>query len=520
MARKKVRLIFGRYALAGLSGILMIVIFPGTNLSSLAWIALVPLLVSVHETNWKQSLWLGLITGFIYFGGIMNWLIVALHPFSTWFWVTLGFIALSLYLSTYVFIFTVSISFITQYWKHSPTARCLAYSFQVAIVWTGMEILRGHVITGLPWAVLAHTQWWNLPLIQISSLVGMYGVTFLIAMINGAIANFFIDISKWRASLKAATIPLMLLILCLVYGWMTTGESSQDEKIKIALVPGNIRQVEKLDAWRRGDADPIFHKYVRATEAAAAKEPDMIVWPETCIPQYTLLSNTAASRLKLFVKHWKTYLLMGTPHTEYSPERKIYNAAFLLSPDGKEVDKYYKMHLVPVSEYFPMKRYLPESWQELITGVSDWDSGHEPTIFSMSPAKFGLVICFESVFPGIFRKAVDKGVNLMGIITNDAWFEGTYAALQHFSMAPFRAVENRVSVFRCANYGVSCIIDPWGRIIQRLEPKDEEKYIVNDISLHEGGTFYTRHGDYLPWACLVAAIFLVFQTWRYARHRQ
>jgi apolipoprotein N-acyltransferase len=206
---------------------------------------------------------------------------------------------------------------------------------------------------------------------------------------------------------------------------------------------------------------------------------------------------------------------MGTPHSERDPERMTYNAAFLLSPDGEEIDRYYKIHLVPVSEYFPMKRYLPNSLQRLVTGVSDWNMGNRYTIFSAPPARFGLVICFESVFPELFRKPVGEGVNLMGIITNDSWFRGTYAPEQHYSMAPFRAVENHVSVFRCANYGISCIIDPWGRVSYELEPEGDRDYLVGEVCLHPGGTFYTRHGDYLSWACLVMLLFLAFQTWWY-----
>lgn len=494
----------------------MISIFPGINLSSLAWVALVPLLVAIHDVNWKQSFILGLITGVIYFGGILNWLL-ALHPFTTWFWIIIGFVLLTLYLSVYVFIFSVSVRFITGYWKRSSSIYHLAYSFLVAVVWTGLEFLRGWVMTGLPWAGLGHSQWQNLPLIQISSIVGMYGVTFLVALINGAVAIFLIDIDKWRASIKTAVVPLALVIISLIYGWIALSETPQGDTMKIALVPGNIKQMDKLMAWRRGGARRIMDKYVRATQGAAAEEPDMIVWPETCVPQHTFITGSVPKGLSSLVQRWNAYFLIGTPHAERYPEQKTYNSAFLLSPAGEEVGRYYKMHLVPVSEYFPMKRYLPESWQTLVTGVSDWDSGSEQTIFSTPPAKFGLVICFESVFPGIFRKAVSKGVNLMGIITNDAWFEGTYAAEQHYSMAPFRAVENRVSVFRCANLGISCIIDPWGRIVQKITPKDDAEYLVGEIGLRQGGTFYTRHGDYLPWMCLSAMLFLVFQARWYMR---
>jgi apolipoprotein N-acyltransferase len=324
---------------------------------------------------------------------------------------------------------------------------------------------------------------------------------------------------RWRLSLKASVVPLVLLIISLVYGWITLSGSPQGERMKIALVPGNIRQMDKLMAWRRDGARRIFNKYARITEIAAAEEPDLIVWPETSVPQYTFVTGSVPNGLSSLVQKWNAYLLIGTPHAEYLPERRTYNAAFLLSPEGEEIDRYYKIHLVPVSEYFPMKRYLPESWQKLITGVSDWDSGSEQTIFSAPPAEFGVVICFESIFPKLFRQAVGEGVNLMGIITNDAWFEGTFAPEQHYSIAPFRAAENRISVFRCANHGISCIIDPWGRISQKTEPKSDEEYLVGEVWLHRGGTFYTRHGDYLPWACLTAALILAFYTWWYMKDR-
>ena len=509
---------FRRYILAGLSGVLMVLIFPGIGLSHLAWLALVPLLVSIHDANWKQSLILGLITGVIYFGGTLNWF-MALHPFSSLFWVILGFVVLTLYVSTYVFVFTVSVNYITQHWRPASSTGYLASSFLVAIVWTGLEILRGYTATGFPWVCLAHSQWSNLPVIQISSLTGMYGVTFLIVLVNGAIANFLVGIRRWRSSAKAAAVPFALVIVCLVYGWVALSESPQgEEKIKVALVPGNIKQMDKLRSW--GSAEWIFDKYLRETDSAAVEKPDLIVWPETCVPQYTFLQDIVPNKLKSAVQRWDSYLLIGTPHTVRSPDRHTYNGVFLISPTGEEVGRYYKIHLVPVGEYFPMKRYLPKSWQDLVTGISDWDMGSELTIFSAPPAKFGTVICFESIFPGIFREFVGKGVNLMGIITNDSWFRGTFAPEQHFSVAPFRAVENRVAVFRCANYGISCIIDPWGRVTRKIEPDTDESYLVSEIRLHTGGTFYTRHGDYLPWACLAMTLFLIFQTWWHKRRSE
>jgi len=507
-----------RYILAGFSGFLIVLAFPGINMSAVAWFALVPLLVSIHDADWKHSLWLGFVAGMIYLGGTLNWFMV-LGPFSSYFWVILGLLALILYLSTYVFIFTVSVNFVTRYWirinNRASSIQHLAYIFTVAVVWTGLEILRGYVATGFPWAGLSHTQWSNLPLIQISSITGMYGVTFLITLINGTIANFIINIHRWRSALKAAIVPFALLIMVLIYGWVALSGSPGEEKIEVALVPGNIRQIEKLMSW--GGADWIFDKYVSITDRVAAEKPHLIVWPETSVPRFMFRWDSVPKDLETLVRKWNAYFLIGTPHGEAYPERRSYNAAFLLSPEGKIVDRYYKVHLVPVGEYFPMKRYLPKSWQKAVTGVSDWDAGNSFTVFSAPPARFGIAICFESIFPGIFREFANQGVNAIGIITNDAWFEGTYAPEQHYSMAPFRAVENRMGIFRCANHGVSCIIDPWGRVIQKMEPGDPVDYLVGDVYLRSGGSFYTQYGDYLPWACLAMTLLLSFHVWWRAR---
>lgn len=499
-----------KYLLAVISGVFLVFAFPGINMSILAWFALVPLLVAVYDANWKDSIWLGFITGIIYTLGIFWWF-MALHPFSTWFWVLLGYFALALYLSSYVLIFAVCVNYVSKYWVRSR----FGYIFLVGIVWTAMEILKGHVATGLPWADLGQSQWKFPVIIQISSITGMYGVTFLVAIINAMIANFLIDFGRWKESLKATIVPILLLLISIIYGLIAMNGSSEGEKIKVALVPGNINQMDKLKSW--GDPQWIFDLYTTISDLAADKEPDMIVWPETSVPKYVFRFEEVPDELKERLIRWNTHLMMGTPHAEFFPESKTFNSAFLLSPEGNIIDKYYKIHLVPVSEYFPMKRYLPESWQKLVSGISDWDHGEKYTVFNMGKARFGCVICFESVFPSIFRTFMKQDVNIMGIITNDAWFKGTFAAEQHLMMAPFRAVETRKAIFRCANNGISCIIDPYGRIIKQINYNSIESYLIGDVELNPGRTFYSKFGDYLPWGCLVMTIFLVFWTWLYKK---
>ncbi len=514
-----------KYLLSALSGVLIILSFPNFNLSGLAWFALVPLLVAINGTDWKSALRFGFITGIIYFGGVMIWL-MTLIPYSTIFWVSLGYIVLSLYLSCYVFIFTVAVSIITEYWnrltifsKKISFFQPLSYSFLVAVIWTGLEILRGHVASGLPWAGFGSTQWMNPPIIQISSIFGAYGVTFLIALINGAIASFIIDLNKWKASLKAISICLGIFVACLIYGFISLNVNIDGEKIKVAMIPGNIRQDEKMASWGE-KSSWIFEKYFDLTLKAVEEKPDIIVWPETAVPKFIFPDSPERDRLRIMIPIWNTYFLMGTISAEYEEKNwKIYNSVFLLSPNAEIIDKYHKMHLVPVSESFPLKKYLPKKLHDLVVGVSDFDSGNRYTVFSAPPAKIGVPICFESVFPEISRNFVRYGANVICMVTNDAWFVGTHAAYQHFSMAPLRAVENRTAVFRCANYGVSCIIDPYGRILKRIDPDDNVDYLAGEVSLNYGGSFYTKHGDLLPWTCLVVTLFFIFRVWFYERSK-
>jgi apolipoprotein N-acyltransferase len=514
-------LLIRRYILAGLSGILLVLGFPEFNFWSLTWVALVPLLVAIHGTSWKQSLWLGFVAGGVYFGGIMNWLMV-LVPFSTFFWVFLGYIVLSAYLACYVFLFTVSINYITNYWyKKSNTFTFfnrLSYILLVAITWTGLEVLRGYVASGLPWASLGYTQWKILPIIQISSVVGMYGVTFLICLINGIIALFLIDISGWKNTLKSSIIPLAIVLVALIYGIISLNQPTDTKTIKIGIVPGNIKQKDKMASWGR-KSGWIFDKYFELTQKAIKDKPEMIIWPETAVPKFIFPASEELDKITDLLSGYNSYMLIGAISYDDSVGKnediKVFNSAYMITPKGEVIDKYDKIHLVPISEQFPFKRYLPKKWQELVAGVSDFDSGSEFNVFHSPLGDIGVPICFESVFPEISREFVKNGANLIGIITNDSWFVGTFAAQQHFSMAPFRAIENRVSVFRCANYGVSCIIDPYGRIAQKLEPENGDEYIIGDVGLYQAGTFYTKHGDYFPWTCLAMLVFLIIQAWWY-----
>jgi apolipoprotein N-acyltransferase len=206
-------------------------------------------------------------------------------------------------------------------------------------------------------------------------------------------------------------------------------------------------------------------------------------------------------------KKTNAFLLFGSP--SYRIERgkvNYYNSAYLVSPSKEVVERYDKIHLVPYGEYVPLGEILPLG--SLGEGIGNFKSGKAIFNFSLPQGQFGVLICFEIIFPDLCRRFVKKGANFLVTITNDAWFKRTSAPYQHFSMATFRAVENRVFIARAANTGISGFIDPKGKIVRRGEIFTEEA-MNGTIRLPKKKTFYTLYGDVFAWFCSAFSLLLL-----------
>jgi len=485
-----------------LSGILFVLSLPHFNFWSLSWFALVPLLIVIQKIDRIKLVFLfGLITGAIYFLGMTYW-IIPLYPFANLFWTILGAISLALYSALYVALFALLMKKIK--WQSG-----LLYIFSASVFWTGLEWIRSWLFTGFPWGHIGYAQWKDLPFIQISSITGVYGISFLVIMVNATIAYFILKRSEWRATIKTLLLPACIFVFIFVYGFVVMSQDTKEqEKVKVLLVPGNIRQIDK---WHRKNLPWIFAKYLKTTIEAVDEPIDLIIWPETAIPTnfFSIGRLDYLQKLNILVEELNTNLFLGMPY--YNEQGEYYNAAFLISSEGTVLDSYYKIHLVPISESIPFKEYIPEQIREKIVGLADFESGEKMTIFRL-PNKdiaFGSVICFESAFPNLFRKFVKKGALFMGVITNDAWFQGTGCAEQHYAMAMFRAIENRVSLFHCANGGISCIIDKYGREstdkIIGFE-KNSDGFIKGTLTVRNNTTIYSRFGDWFAIFCCILLV--------------
>jgi apolipoprotein N-acyltransferase len=223
-------------------------------------------------------------------------------------------------------------------------------------------------------------------------------------------------------------------------------------------------------------------------------------------------------QLTSLIKDTGTHFLIGS--SEFSKFQrktvgpvKIGNAALFFSPEGEILGQYLKIHLVPFGEYIPLEGTL--QWPDFIVpeGKEYHEiPGKEYTLFKLKEAKFGVVICWEHVFPELFRTFVTKGADFMLNITNEGWFGDTAAPHQMLAISVFRSVENKRAIARAANTGISCFIDPYGRITGRVRNNQKDTfvdgYLTEEIPLSSQITFYTMHGDILAYLCLAVTVIM------------
>lgn len=517
--------------LAILSGIFLILIFPNFDLEPLAWVALAPLLWTLRDKGPRQAFWLGGITGLTFYLGSLHWVTNTMvnygHlplPVSL-----LILFLLALYLAAYIALFALLFA-------HLGKASLGLQWIGAPLIWTALELARAHLLSGFPWASLGYSQYKALPLIQIAELTGVYGVSFLIVWVNATLALLLVPLwkpapedgpaqlrgrSKPRPplALKLAA-PLVSLSLCLAYGsWrLKSGEAAPKEgssqKVRAILIQGNIEQDRKWDGRYQ---EEVFAVHRELTLAAARAPADLIVWPEASTPFFFQSDDRYRPQTFALAGRSGAPLLFGSP--AYRLNRTgvdLFNRAYLISPQGKVLGQYDKIHLVPFGEYVPLQRMLPFV-HRMVEGIGDFATGKEFTLMSIPQGRFGVLICFESIFAELARHFVLEGAQFLVNITNDAWFGRSAAPYQHMSMVPFRAIENRVPVIRAANTGVSGLFDPWGRILQQSDIF-VQTWLRGEISPkdpRDGLTFYTRHGDLFAYLCALSAIALfAIRAWR------
>ncbi|MFA5072794.1 MAG: apolipoprotein N-acyltransferase [Nitrospirota bacterium] len=494
--------------LAVLSGFLLVVAFPEWNIWPLAWFGLVPLFYAIKEKTVFQGFWLGAITGSIFFIGTVYWVTNSIHfygnvPFIPASGVTL---LLCAYLCLYFGVFGAVFVHLRKY---HPLLVLIA----APALWTALELARTYVFSGFPWVLLGYSQYQVLPIIQIADITGVYGISFLIVMVNVALEQIFRNKRQYAGILVAC----FILVLVLGYGWnkLQASETNNDE-ITIAVIQGNIEQDKKWDTAFQVET---IETYKKLTETARLQNPDIIIWPETATPFYftgqRVQDQVLTQDLIKFAKSIRTPILFGSPTYTVKPDRRITvsNSAFLLSREGTIEAQYDKIHLVPFGEYVPLRTVL-FFVGKMVEAIGDFESGDTYTVMTVPSRTSGkqvpisTVICYEIIFPDLVRQFVQQGAGVITTITNDAWFGKTAAPYQHFSMAVFRAIENRVPIARAANTGISGFIDAKGTV---LDASDifVPTYLIHRIIPGSARTFYTSYGDLFSYLCLVLSFLML-----------
>lgn len=495
-----------------ISGIFLALSFPKYGTGVVAWIAFVPLLVSLNTGTPKSALLTGFTTGFVFNVGIIYWIAFVVVNYGC-LPPAVGLLAMLLlaaYLSLYVALFAGGVVYLKD--------RRVSPVIAAPLLWTSLEYAKSHLLTGFPWENLGYSQYLYIPFIQISDITGIYGITFVIVFINAIISD--LAIAFVRGAGKGEKKRLIMEFLCggllLMALWaygsirilQVEKELEKAPSLNVSLIQGNIDQSIK---WNPQYQNKTLKIYKSLSVPALPSGSGIIVWPETAAPFYFQEMDFMAREVVKVARTSGNWLLFGSP--SYMRERggvSFLNSAFLLSPEGEIAGRYDKVHLVPYGEYVPLRRLFPFIGK-LVAGVGDFKAGKGYHPLSLNNHKVGMLICYEGIFPEAGRTYRQQGADLLVNITNDAWFGRSSAPYQHLSMTAFRAVENRLYLLRAANTGITAIIDPTGKIISHTD-LFTACALKGRIRFIDNRTFYMAYGDAFAYLCLISLALVILTS--------
>jgi apolipoprotein N-acyltransferase len=499
--------------LAMLSGLLTALAFPSflrvAGLPVLGWFCMVPLMLCLSAAPPGWGIFYGTLAGVLQTMITNYWL-------GTFNLLTLQFVTVVTALEYIPFM--AAALFIL---RRSSRAGFLV----LPVAWTVFDWLRSMGFLGYPWGMLGTSQYSVLPVIQIAAVVGVWGVTFLVTLANSVIA-WYLTGAAARARRGPAALIVLAVAVGLTLGWAgfrAAGDAMASRGAPARTV--RLALVQQNDDPRKDDYRSTFDILRRLTDASLASKPDLIVWSETAfVPNIRRWSreDPAAFPLAALVRDFLAYqksmhnwLLTG--NDDYSlltrdgvEERLDYNGAVLFSPAGGRVETYHKIHLVPFTEFFPYKKQLPAVYALLQSfDAYLWEPGDRRVVFHHPKLSFSTPICFEDVFPDDVRKFVAGGAEAIVNISNDYWSLTETEAMQHAANSIFRAVENDRPLARASASGLTCVVDPRGRIVAR-SPLFKEALLIANVQLAGSRqTPYTWWGDWFPVLLLAALVLML-----------
>lgn len=525
-----------RSLLALSSGVLFALAFPPIPTGVTAFVALVPFLALVDDLpDWRAVFRWSYLTFLIANAGTIWWV-------SGWWgddpWLKVAGVLVNL---IHPVLFTIpAIAYASLRRRMGPGFSIIVFP----VLWTAWEWLMHLPELSFPWLLLANTQTYDIASIQFITITGAFGITLWVATVNALVFHLQ---RRWRQGqwtprgrrfVFTVAALVLLLVLPRVHGTVLLDGVEANEA-----VVGSVRvavlqpDVDPYDKWGEGET-PMgkLRGLVALYDSLAAFRPDVAILPETAIP-FRILQASYYEEYAWLRRHVDSVgvpLLGGFPHTVFYDDpatapasaRRIpdshlryhdFNAALLLQPRDPAPQIYHKSRLTPLSERIPYLDALP-FMQDALTwgvGISNWGLGDDTTVFTLRTSggevPMWTMICYETLYPSFVAGFAERGAQLFGVITNDGWFGNSSGPYQLQRYTVLRAIENRRAVARCANNGISCFIDPYGRVTDETGLYTRTG-IIRDVPLRSDRTFYTRHGDWLPFGLSVMTGFFFLFT--------
>jgi apolipoprotein N-acyltransferase len=552
-----------RYLLAILAGLLLAASFPKIGIAGFAWIAPALILAAALGKSGAEAFRIGYIAGLAHYLASLYWLL--LIPYR-WHSIPLGpaagWLSLSAYLALYPATWVWLLSLITHSAAgaasvpaspglrgESGPAGTLAltgaamtggvpslarfegvlarswgrrtfWAIFGAALWVSLEMLVARLFTGFPWNLLGASQYQLTPLIQVASITGIYGVSFLVvwASLSLLSAGLMIVLRPTTRSLWVGELILPLFAVAVAFNFgfrQMAGDSAPPRTLKVSLVQPSIPQTLIWDTSRDLER---FQDVIRLSQQALTNHPDLLIWPEAAVPSFARWDTNLYPAITNLVVQHHTWLILGSDdlgrpaQPERPDELETYNASFLVNPEGEFTARYIKRTLVVFGEYIPLVKWLPfVKWFTPITG--GFTSGERPVPFVLTnpAAKTSTLICFEDAFPNLAREAAEPDTDFLVNLTNDGWFGESAAQWQQAASAVFRAVENGLPLLRCCNNGLTCWIDSRGRLRDVFRDPGGSIYGPGSLTIQvpllapgesRPPTPYHQYGDRFGWSCV------------------
>ena len=541
-------LVRSRYLLAVLAGLLLAASFPKIGIAGFAWIAPALMLAAALGKRGAERFRIGYVAGLAYYLASLYWLL--LIPYR-WHSIPLGpaagWLSLSAYLALYpaTWVWLLSEAHTakvegegahpaspgvsgTAGWRLPVPGGVLARSWgrralwaiSGAALWVALEMVVARLWTGFPWNLLGSSQYQLTPMIQIASVTGIYGVSFLVVWVSLSLlsAGLMIVLRPTVRSIWVGDIflPMIAVALAFNYGFrQLRHEPPPARTLRATLIQPSIPQTLIWDTSRDQER---FREIIHLSEQALTNRTDLLIWPEAAVPSFARWDTNIYPAITNLVRRHRVWLVLGSDDIARTADSargdgyEFYNASFLVSPDGEFVSRYRKRQLVVFGEYIPLVRWLPfVKWFTPIEG--GFTPGDRPVPFALDTpdVKTSVLICFEDIFPHVAREYADDDTDFLVNLTNNGWFGESAAQWQHAAGALFRAVENGLPLIRCSNNGLTGWVDAHGRLRQVFRDDRGTVYgagfLTAEIPLPAAGekrapTFYHEHGDWFGWACV------------------